>query len=210
MKPTLLAFGLALAAQVPSPVAAYPIDCAILLCLAGGFPPSVPCARAKFEFIRRITPFPIEPPLQIWRCPMRARFGGHAAERALPRVFDATFRSGSGAALPLSTVIPVQSTGGADIDISDPAYDFVRSIRVFHVDYTQTRGRDDCQISDVTRIGTYGDQGAYRWDWSSAAALPAASAFRMPTDCERSYSFRAVFVDWRDHAGNYGSEEVQY
>ena len=51
---------------------AYPIDCAILLCLAGGFPASAECSAAKLEVIRRITPFPIEPPLQLWNCPMRA------------------------------------------------------------------------------------------------------------------------------------------
>lgn len=52
----------------------YPIDCAILLCLSGGWPASVPCARARAEFIRRITPWPVEPPLQIWRCPMGASY----------------------------------------------------------------------------------------------------------------------------------------
>ena len=36
----------------------YPIDCAILLCLSGGWPASLPCARARAEFIRRITPWP--------------------------------------------------------------------------------------------------------------------------------------------------------
>ena len=36
----------------------YQIDCAILLCLSGGWPASVPCARARAEFIRRITPWP--------------------------------------------------------------------------------------------------------------------------------------------------------
>jgi len=25
-----------------------------------------------------------------------------------------------------------------------------------------------------------------------------------------SVNYRAVFVDWRDHAGNYGFEEVRY
>ena len=29
----------------------YPIDCAILLCLSGGWPASVPCSRARAEFI---------------------------------------------------------------------------------------------------------------------------------------------------------------
>lgn len=210
MKPALLAFGLAILAQAPPPAAAYPIDCAILLCLAGGFPPSVPCARAKFEFIRRITPFPIEPPLQIWRCPMRASFGSAGPGATLPRVIDAAFRAAPSMSTAAPFVLPAQSTPGADIDIGDPAYDFIRSIRVFHVEYTQTRGRDDCHTSDVTRIGTYGPQGDYRWDRSSASALPAASGFRMPADCERSYSYRAVFVDWRDHAGAYGFEEVRY
>lgn len=49
---------------------AYPIDCAILLCLAGGFPASAECTAAKAEVIRRITPWPVEPPLQLWRCPL--------------------------------------------------------------------------------------------------------------------------------------------
>ena len=52
----------------------YQIDCAILLCLSGGWPASAPCARARAEFIRRITPWPVEPPLQIWRCPMGAAY----------------------------------------------------------------------------------------------------------------------------------------
>jgi hypothetical protein len=63
---------MALASSIPfAPSAnAYPIDCAILLCLAGGFPASAECSAAKAELIRRITPWPIEPPLQLWRCPM--------------------------------------------------------------------------------------------------------------------------------------------
>lgn len=60
-----------LVAFVPRPAQAYQVDCAILLCLSGGWPASAPCAHARAVFIRRITPWPIEPPLQIWRCPMR-------------------------------------------------------------------------------------------------------------------------------------------
>lgn len=51
---------------------AYSIDCAILLCLAGGFPASAECTAARAEMIRRVTPWPIEPPLQLWNCPLRA------------------------------------------------------------------------------------------------------------------------------------------
>lgn len=69
------ACALAGAAASITPAQAYPIDCAILLCMAGGFPASVECSRAKAEVIRRITPWPIEPPLQLWRCPMSSGVG---------------------------------------------------------------------------------------------------------------------------------------
>ena len=72
MKPFALAAVAASCATIPTAVAAYPIDCAIFLCMAGGFPASAECNAAKAEVIRRITPFPIEPPLQLWRCPMGA------------------------------------------------------------------------------------------------------------------------------------------
>lgn len=57
------------------PAEAYPIDCAIFLCLAGGWPNSPDCNVARAEFIRRITPYPVEPPLQLWRCPIGAAAG---------------------------------------------------------------------------------------------------------------------------------------
>ncbi len=71
----------------------YPIDCAILLCLSGGWPASVPCARARAEFIRRITPWPVEPPLQIWRCPMGASFESDPNQDTRARLYDIVFRS---------------------------------------------------------------------------------------------------------------------
>ncbi len=71
----------------------YQIDCAILLCLSGGWPASVPCARARAEFIRRITPWPIEPPLQIWRCPMGAAFNIGPSETNRSRIFEALIQS---------------------------------------------------------------------------------------------------------------------
>lgn len=67
----------------------YPIDCAILLCLSGGWPASVPCSRARAEFIRRITPWPVEPPLQIWRCPMGASYETERHPSNVNRIFEA-------------------------------------------------------------------------------------------------------------------------
>lgn len=43
----IIAIGLTPLAAKPAAAQGYQIDCAILLCLAGGWPPSVPCARAR-------------------------------------------------------------------------------------------------------------------------------------------------------------------
>jgi len=44
---------------------AYDIDCAIMLCMAGGFPSNAVCARAYSTMIRRITPWPSLPPFGV-------------------------------------------------------------------------------------------------------------------------------------------------
>ncbi len=207
--PALL-LGLGLSTAAVSPAAAYPVDCAILLCLAGGWPASAECAHARAVFIRRITPWPIEPPLQIWNCPMRASFRGEA--KPLERLFDIAVR---GEPVPLVSVpetpLPLQLVQGrADVDISDPAFDFVRSIRVFEITYQQRRSSDgDCSSWGTVYMGTYGAQGAYSRRRSSVSAVPAASDLAVPADC-RSYWHRSVFVEWSDYQGNYGHEEVHY
>ena len=195
-----------------APAQAYQVDCAILLCLAGGWPASTPCAHARAVFIRRITPWPIEPPLQIWRCPMGASFNESAPLSPMERLHDIAFRDPpliqSEVASP--PLVRVQADDEADIDISDDAFDFVRSIRVYHIQFSQRENRDgDCNRSDSTRLGSYGLQGDYRWTRSNVAQVPTASQLSIPNGC-RSYFYRSVFVDWRDHAGNYGSEEVRY
>lgn len=218
LRTSILTASLALSAAISTPAPAsaqsYQIDCAILLCLAGGWPSSVPCARARAEFIRRITPWPVEPPLQIWRCPMGASFEGHAQLNPMERLYDIAFRDPRAGTLPAppekAGVLLAQAEGQADIDISGDAFDFVRSIRVYHIQFSQHQNRDgDCIRSDATRLGSYGTQGDYGWARSAVAAVPPASDLAVPEHC-RSYSWRSVFVDWRDHAGNYGSEEVRY
>ncbi len=133
MKPLLpaLFLGLGLSTASITPAAAYPVDCAILLCLAGGWPSSAECAHARAVFIRRITPWPIEPPLQIWNCPMRASFRKPAVLERMIAISDAT----SVPMLPMGPAsddgVALRVAGQADVDISDPAFDFIRSIRVF-------------------------------------------------------------------------------
>lgn len=62
LKPILVAASLTVHGK---PAPAYDMDCAIMLCMAGGFPPSAVCSAAHAEMIRRITPWPIQPPFGI-------------------------------------------------------------------------------------------------------------------------------------------------
>lgn len=211
---SLTALGVALAAILPGTASAqsYQVDCAILLCLAGGWPASAPCAHARAVFIQRITPWPIEPPLQIWRCPMGVAFDGPAPLSPIERLYDITFKAEPAISVPDLTVplVPVQADERADVDISGDEFDFVRSIRVYHIQFTQVPGFfGPCTRLDSTRVGTYGLQGDYRWADSSISEVPPASKAPKPTGCS-FVSYRSVFVDWRDHAGNYGFEEVRY
>lgn len=73
------------------PATAYPVDCAILLCLSGGWPASAECSHARTVFIERITPWPIEPPLQIWRCPMSVSYDLPSAQPRPERIYDISF-----------------------------------------------------------------------------------------------------------------------
>ena len=251
-----------------TPTQAYPVDCAILLCLAGGWPASAECSHARAVFIRRITPWPIEPPLQIWRCPMGAAFRKSSPNPLESRLYEALARSKS-----LNGQGPHPTLGGeqpndppeasitplvfkldndaaqsaldgvltkisqqADIDISDPAFDFVRSIRVYHMRFRQHQGRDDCWSQDTSRMGSYGRQGDYRWQgynllgvtyervwvedgrdsgWRNVPHygwnVPAQSSLhsiRMG-GCNE-INIRAVGVSWTDWEGNPGYEEVHY
>jgi hypothetical protein len=218
----------------------YPIDCAILLCLSGGWPASVPCTRARAEFIRRITPWPVEPPLQIWRCPMGASYDpiddGDYRGRLYDILFDAAPppqsrpvsrpRTETDATPAVLSLIPDREArlskgfalrlaqGRADIDISGPEFNFVRSIRVYDVRYARQHesGRDgDCNRTASVRLGTYGVQGDFAWTPTSLAALPDAHVGleRWGDHCPGIFH-RSVFVDWRDYEGNYGYEQVNY
>lgn len=242
----------------------YQIDCAILLCLSGGWPASVPCSRARAEFIRRITPWPVEPPLQIWRCPMGAGYAVDPETLTSERIYDILFeieqtaplqsfptddagesvtgidgrladapaplfpmpsltepfaaqpallRITGGTAAPLPDGFALQLVQDrADIDISGPEFNFVRSIRVFDARFVRQReGREDCNRSASVRMGSYGTQGDFRWTGSSVAALPAAHVGTegFGSDCP-SIWHRSVFVEWHDYEGNYGYEQVNY
>lgn len=242
---------------LPTPALAYPVDCAILLCLAGGWPASAECSHARAVFIRRITPWPVEPPLQIWRCPMGAAFKSDSVGSAKHRLYEALSRahqSGpqSNAHDDTATITPLvfkvedaqfafdnlltKITAGADIDISDPAFNFVRSIRVYHMQFRQQKGRDECTVQDASRIGLYGQQGDYSWQGHNLRGVtydrvwvengrdsgwrdvpqyswnaPSQSSIQsIPHGDCNPISIRAVGVSWTDWEGQPGFEEVHY
>jgi hypothetical protein len=141
----------------------------------------------------------------------------HAVARrpaSVERLLAIAFRGTEGLLMngaPTLPLAPLPVVDQADIDISDPVYDFVRSIHVYQITYSQHRNSDgDCNRTDYLQLGTYGSQGEYRWARAPVSSMPDASAFAPPSSCSTSYSFRSVFVDWRDYEGTYGFEEVRY
>ncbi|EPX76526.1 hypothetical protein [Litoreibacter arenae] len=261
LTPHALAVGLATVLTTGGPVPAnaqsYQIDCAILLCLSGGWPASAPCARARAEFIRRITPWPVEPPLQIWRCPMGAAYKTDPDSLTSERIYEILLELDQSAPLqsfpvddagnqvtgsdqslasapaptfpkPLPAVLHVTGNDAtplpegftlklaqdrADIDISGPEFNFVRSIRVFQTQAGQRASGEEgeCNRYASVRLGSYGTQGDYGWTGSSIDALPDAHVGieRYGDHCPDIWH-RSVFVEWRDYVGNYGYEQVNY
>ena len=224
--------GLILAA--PPAAQAYQIDCAILICLAGGWPDSTECNEARSVFISRITPWPVEPPLQIWNCPLGVGYRPPQEPNALPLLYEASSTRKPSAPPPFSAVLEgmlpprpgqdemlslianyADDNGVADVDISGAEYDFVRSIRVYNVEFARQResGGDDgeCRRSEKVRVGTYGVQGDFSWSSSSVTSLPDAfeGLVGWGEHCPSLYR-RAVFIDWTDYQGNYGFEQVGY
>lgn len=242
LRSTTLTAVVAATAMLNAPVkadAGFNVDCAMLLCLAGGWPKSTECTLAYATFIRRVTPWPIEPPLQIWRCPLGASYESQTSNSA-QRLYDAVFPPESLQSYPQTnepawTPQPaiMRTSGGtadrlpegfflhlvqkdltADRDISDSTYDFVRSIHVFDVNASQmhTGGSEGgCTRSSSIRIGSYGNQGDYHWRRGGVSDIPAAHSGTegYGRDCPSLHS-RSIFVEWRDYSGRYGYEQVNY
>lgn len=191
---------------------AYNVDCAILLCLAGGWPASAPCAHAKGVFIQRITPWPIEPPLQIWRCPLDVSFNARVPLSAMGLSHGITFRGKPGLSVPLGP-LPTQfvQAGNTDhVDTLGDTLNLVRGIRVFHIRYYQNETENlGCRIRDQTLVGEYNIRGEFHWRASSARTAPEVGEFTIPSECN-GYSYRGVIADWHDHLGIYAFEEIRY
>lgn len=188
----------------PTPADAYQIDCAILLCLAGGFPPSVPCAAAKAEMIRRITPWPIEPPLQLWRCPMRAGFG-----------IGAETRKQTPMAISYDETLAVRKSRGWSAMQLIPIYDaqiesYLTAIKVYDLTYQRHSGHDgECKVTARLQIGSYGALGNFAWHRASASLSPDWLFATEYSQCSQAY-FRGVGLRWKDYQGIESREVVRY
>jgi len=202
-----------------TPVRAYPIDCAILLCLAGGFPPSAECAAAKATMIRRITPWPVSPPLQLWNCPL-----------GLPAGFEVP---------PGFPEVRLGRDG-----LTDEVRHYRDAIEIFHIRTSRFGGGDDdCSdgcFTENTERGQYRDDGSHVWRRASLRHGPewlAASnrIRRVPirecvswndNGCQRWRTIRyenwpggmsalfgnlrLVAIRYEDHEGNKHTEFVPY
>lgn len=162
--------------------------------------------------IRRITPWPIEPPLQIWRCPMgSADAGPEGPLRSLRAAIDAR-RTATIQQLVHTIAAQVSDENGiADIDISGPEFAFVRSIEVWDVRQFSHFDNEErgCRLREFVIHGTYGPQGDFRWQHSSYLATPG---FVIPNKaCSTQYNFRrGVGIQWTDQTGATGHEWVSY
>jgi len=187
------------------PASAYPVDCAILLCLAGGFPPSEPCLRAKAVMMQRILSIPFQPPLQIWNCPLRASTAREPESAPITEVSA----SRDMALHPGTDGIP-QFIAGSGADISGPEFAFLRSLRVIRLEYRQHGGKENsCSRESRVAIGRYHDEAAFGWSGGHTRDVPASSDFHPRSGCA-PYGYRSIMIDWRDASGTYGFEEVRY
>lgn len=149
---------------------------------------------------------PERSPLQMSRPILAAT----QAMGSYPILTDAVDRQ-SAAVLLLAQSIS-NDNGTADIDISGPAFDFVRSIKVWRVDYYQHRESgpdDDCSETDRTFLGTYGEQGDFQWRPSRARNVPAW--MNLSISCHSGQGlYRGVGIEWHDYEGRHGHELVRY
>lgn len=183
-----------------APASAYQIDCAILLCMAGGFPPSAPCVAARAEMIRRITPWPIEPPLQLWRCPMHASFSPWE-------------RTGEGKVVPVAVVTPppgLRRHSEFTLAYDSTIESYLSGIKVYDLTYRRHRNHDgDCNVSVRFSIGSYDPSGAFNWRRAGVQSVPAWVFDTSYTQCSEA-RFRGVGLEWRDYEGHQGTEVVKY
>ena len=118
-----------------APAQENPIDCEILICMAAGFPAASGCTPALTEMLDRVKPWPIEPPLQIWNCPMNIprEYGNYEIDLASPEYAFATSFN----------------VYNVDIDADRDEGDCTRIMNIEHGTYDET---GDFSWTDISRF----------------------------------------------------------
>lgn len=168
----------------PSQVAAqsYPIDCAILLCMAGGFPASAECAAAQLEVIRRVTPWPIEPPLQLWNCPM----GGGSA-------------------------VPVPSLGSDGLTQEARQYRDAIEVWELRKRSENSSGGREVSVSAIRNFYNSDGEFVRQAQSDVPSWVRAAVSEHTGGGFTSDYvSFRAILLRMQDHTGAYSTEWISY
>lgn len=109
----------------------------------------------------------------------------------------------------------VQASQQADIDISGPEFNFVRSIKVWDIQFYSHRrvGSDEnggCQEQAGIRLGSYNTQGAYSWTTVRMDNLPSWLSTTIPRSCTPPSQYRGIGIEWQDFEGNHDFEIVRY
>lgn len=159
--------------------------------------------------------------LELERGPASVTAGGNPAIKdAFAQALAAIGTDVPGLDADIITANYSEENGTADIDISGGDFDFVRSIKVYDVEWSEwnhenNAGENDCRRGrQRIRLGSYGTQGNFSWSNTSVTAVTSLSWLGFTTrpdhNCAYAGSFRGIGVEWRDYEGNHGHEVVRY
>ncbi len=166
---------------------AYDMDCAIMLCMAGGFPSSAVCSAAYAEMIRRITPWPIRPPFGI--CTFAAvpvELGGSGGDETL----DVTAPEYAW----LRRTRVLWFYGSADLDRGGDVLAW----------YWRVRACDHANSNCEWLIRT----GSPNHRWTGSFVTPNGQHLRYPRQHIPSFhNVRAVLIEYGDYDGNMSHSE---
>ncbi len=179
------AMGVMAAFGAPEKAQAYDIDCAIMLCMAGGFPPSAVCARAYRTMIRRITPWPSRPPFGI------CTYAGVPVELG-----------GPGGTVELDTNLPeyewlnrthvIWFGGTSDHEDGDETWSW----------YVRSCDRENRTCRYIQRV-----QGSPT-HWPTTFISESGQEIAFPTGGGlRHFNSRSIMVEYGDYEGNMGHSE---
>lgn len=185
LKAIACVFGIFASCSAPQYTWAYDIDCAILLCMAGGFPSNPVCARAYSTMIRRILPWPSLPPFGVCTYVNASVAAGVGAA-------DTALNTSSPEFDWLNKTHVIWFTGGTHETRSEVVWDW--SIR------SCDRENRSCH----TLHSVYGARGP----WPSSFVSQSGQRITLPSAGRADpVSIRSILVEYGDYNGTLGHSE---